>query len=239
MSVRVGVVVAVASATMFFITNHDADQQETLLLQSDTTHAAALASSFLSSQVALLDALAANVTATNGSPTGFLAAARQLAPSPVSAALGKAYLAHFVLFASAGSAYRTGQYVPEAVARATHIAETSTRPGLAVIVGQQGFVDLAAGAPMVPDGNIVLVRVNLTQLITPNVTGSSFPNLRMALYGSTHPATTNLLASETGLPLPPMRGRCCTASRHSRRRRSWRRFTIVNRRIPNTCAKAC
>lgn len=185
---------------MFFVTNHAADQRETLLLQNDTTHAAALASSAFENQVALLDALAATATTSAGSPTGFLAEARQLVHSPLSTALGKAYLAHFVIFASVGPAFRTGQELPEEVALATHVAETSAKPGVAVIMGRQGFVDLAAGAPMVPDGNIVLVRVSLAQFIA-KATGPSFSDLRMALYGSTHPAAANLLASEGGGPV--------------------------------------
>jgi hypothetical protein len=197
-SIGVGAVVALVSVVIFFVTNHANDQRETLLLQNDTSHAAALTSSALGNQVALLDALAATASTTDGSPPGFLTAARQLVHGPVSAALGKAYLAHFVIFASVGPSFQTGQGVPEEISLATHVAEASASPRPAVTVRGQGFLDLSAGAPMVPDGNIVLVELNLGTFIAANVTGPSFANLHIALYRSTHLTADNLLAFEGG-----------------------------------------
>src|SRR5579864_1785844 len=198
----VAVVLTVVSLVAFFLTRHLTGQEEDSLLRNDATQVAALTSLSLADTVSLLEPLAATVTTTGGSPSAFLTEARPLVHAPLSVALAKAYLTHFVVFAAVGPAFRTGQVVSDTLVVATHRAASAPVPGPVVSLPGNGVVDFAVGAPLVPDGNLVSLQQSLGPLMTRVMMGPAFADLRVALYGSAHPTATSLLASSTGGLLP-------------------------------------
>jgi hypothetical protein len=196
---RVMVVMAVASVVAFFVTLHVTDQQEKTLLQRDTAQAGALTSSMFSDNVALLESLSTTVTTTAGSTTAFLAQAQPLVKSPNSIALAKEYLAHFVVFASVGDAFKTGQLFSDAAVAAIHSAARTLRPVPVLTLGGPGVADFAVGPPFVPSGDLIYLQTNVSQFMATRLaTASTFSNLRLALYGSTRPAPSTLIASTGG-----------------------------------------
>jgi hypothetical protein len=201
-SARVAIVLIVVSLVAFLVTRHLTAQDENSLLQSDAGQVAALTSLNLSGAVSLLDPLAADVTATDGSPSAFLADAQPLVHPPLSAALAKAYLTHFVVFAAVGPATRTGHVLGDAIVIATHREASAPSPGPVVSLPGNGIAYFAVGAPLVPDGNLVYIQVSLSPLMTKVMMGPAFADLRVALYGSPHPTEASLLALSSGGLLP-------------------------------------
>ena len=154
---RVAVIVATVSIAAFLVLQVTGSNA-TSDLQSGTTQAAARVSTLLSSPLPVLDALAANVRNTDGSPAEFLAAARALVHEPFSAALAKSYFTLFVFFATLGPDLRFGQQLSDTVALATHRSETAPTPGPLVSLGPDDVARYAAGAPVVPDGMNAISR---------------------------------------------------------------------------------
>ena len=199
---RIIAVIALVSVAAFFVTMHVTNQQEDSLLRSDTAQAAAVTSSMFSNTLSLLESLTTTVTATDGSPAAFLAQAQPLVHKPLSVVLAKEYLAHYVVFASVGGDFRTGQLLNDMVAAALHSADTAPRPVPVLTLGGPGVADFAVGPPFVPSGDLIYLQANVGQFMAANLTTApAFSNLRVALYGSSRPAIANLIAS-TSRELP-------------------------------------
>jgi hypothetical protein len=201
-SARIIAAVAVVSLATFF-TTHITHQQEDSLLRSDTAQAAALTSSMFSNTVTLLESLTTTVTTSGGSTTAFLAQAKPLVRTPMSVVLAKAYLAHYVIFASVGDGFRTGQLLNDEVAARIHRANNPTRPVPLFALGGHGVADFAVIPPFVPSGNLIYLQSDVSHLMASSLTTTpGFSNLRLALFGSVRPAAGNLIASTNhDLPL--------------------------------------
>jgi hypothetical protein len=199
---RIIAVIALVSVAAFFVTMHVTNQQEDSLLQNDTAQAAAVTSSMFSNTLSTLDSLRTTVTATNGSTSAFLAQAQPIVHEPLSVALAKEYLAHYVIFAAVGGTFRTGQLLNDMVAAALHSADTAPRPVPVLTLGGRGVADFAVGPPFVPSGDLIYLQSDVSQFMASHLTTApAFSNLRIALYGSSRPAVANLIAS-TSRELP-------------------------------------
>jgi hypothetical protein len=192
---RVTAVVAVVTVVLFVLAVHSIDQRQRALLQTETEQAAAATSSMLSNVTSVLDSLAATTTASNGSPAVFLTQANALVHAPLSAALVKAYLSRYVVFAAVGPAFRVDQVLASPALTQLHPGGALVDTGTVVHEGDQSTATFAVGPPLVPGGNAIFLQFSVDPFDNSLVGGPAFSDLNAALYGSSHPAPSNLLAA--------------------------------------------
>ncbi len=193
-----GVTIAIAAVIVivFLLSAHDNDQRERTLLQNQTMRAAAVTSSGLSTLTSSLEPLASTVTASNGSTAAFTAQARAVIHSPNSVALLKVYLTRYVVFAAVGDDFRIDQVLGDALAAELHAGGAGVITGPVVSQGDQSTATFGVGSPLVPNGDAILLHVTVNPFATSSLpVGRAFSDLHLALYGSSAPARSNLVAS--------------------------------------------
>ena len=202
LSVSALVVVVAISTLAFFATQHSADQQNTALLQNDTDQGAVLASSILGQLASAIDPIATAVTLSNGSVPVFESEAKALSGSG-GAILARKEGESYVVVGADGTGFTVGEHLTGAVATTVGKATATVTPGTVTRVGDKATVGFAVGSPLVPLGYAIYVQVSLDPFTsTPVTAGKPFANLRVALYGSKHPASDNLFVATTRqLPL--------------------------------------
>ncbi len=205
-SYRTTIVVAVVFLVAFFLATHANDQRESSLLQNETTQAAAVASSSFSNVTSVLDTLAKTTTISNASAQAFTVQAQALVHSPLSVALTKVFLDRYVVFAAVGNAFHVDQVLSVAAVTATRPGGAAVDTGQVVSEGDQSTATFAVGPPLVPRGNAIFLQFTVNPFTATSVAPSrAFSDLQVALYGSDHPARSNLVAatsSELGWPGP-------------------------------------
>lgn len=211
LTVSVVVVLAVVSVVGFVLTKRNTDQQERALLQSNTGQAAAYASEIFSGLAATLNAAAAEVTSTNGSPTAFGEA--EAVPAPLVLLLVKQTGAEYVVAAGSGSGFQPGQTLQGAALSTVVHAGAKYSAGPVTYDGKLSTARFAIGAPTVPAGLVVYEQFSLDPFTaTPVTTGKPFAQLKVALYGAGPVGTNNLLVSTSrSLPLSGSTARASVA----------------------------
>jgi len=203
---RTTIVLAVVFLVVFFLAVHANHQRESALLQNETTQAAAVAAASFSNVTSVLDTLATTTTLSEASPQAFLAQARALVHSPSSVALTKVFLGRYVIFAAVGNAFALDQAVSTTTATATQPGGASIDTGPVVSQGDTSTATFAVGPPLVPRGNAIFLQLSVNPFTAAPVAASrAFSDLQVALYGSDHPARSNLVAAtstELGWPGP-------------------------------------
>jgi hypothetical protein len=194
-SIRVGILIAIVALVVFLISSSANDQREQSLLQHEASQAASVEQSTLSNVLSVLDTLATTTTISDGSPQAFQTEAQQLVHSPVSVALAKAYLSQYVVFAGVGGSFHVGQALNKGVFLGLHPTGTSVTTGPVVGSGNQSTATFAIGPPLVPNGNAIFLQFTVNPLVASILpTGPAQADIRVALYGSTVPARSNLMA---------------------------------------------
>ena len=203
--VAVGITVAVAivAVVAFFLIGRSADQEERALLQNDTGRAALVASTILGQVGGELDTLAPVVNLTGASPAQFAAEAQGLSGGPLSVALVERTGGRYLVTAAVGGAFRPGDELGGAVATALGRAGATFTPTPVTRTRITSTVGFAVGPPLVPAGTAIYMQLSLDPFTaTPVTEGRLFSSLRVALYGSRRPASSNLLVATTRqLPL--------------------------------------
>ena len=197
----IAVVIVVALSTLaFFATKHSADQQSKALLQNDTDQAAVIASSILGNLASVVDPVATAVTLSNGSVQVFEAQAKALGFPVV---LARQVNGRYVVLGAAGQGFSVGQVLTGPAATTVAHANATVTPGPVTRSGDRATVGFAVGPPLVPLGDAIYAQVTLDPFTaTPVTTGKPFAALRVALFGSKHPAPGNLFVATTRqLPL--------------------------------------
>ena len=195
-SYRVMIAIAVVILIVFFVFGYSNRQRERDLLQNETDQAATVATSTLSNVVAVLDTLATTTRVSDGSTQAFVAQAQGLVHSPVSVALVKTFLSRDVVFAAVGTSYRVDQVLSVATVDAIHPGGAAIATGPVVSRGDQSTATFAVGPPLVPSGNAIYLQFTVNPFTSvPAAVSRGFSDLQVALYGSDHPARSNLLAA--------------------------------------------
>jgi len=195
-SYRTTIVLAVVFLVVFFLSADANDQRDSAVLQKQTAQAAAVASSSFSNVTFVLDTLATTTTISDASPQAFMAQAQALVHSPLSVALTKVFLGRYVVFAAVGNAFHVDQAVSTATATATRPGGAAVDTGPVVSLGDQSTATFAVGPPLVPSGNAIFLQYSVNPFTaTPVAVSRAFSDLQVALYGSDHPARSNLVAA--------------------------------------------
>ncbi|HTZ10250.1 MAG TPA: ATP-binding protein [Acidimicrobiales bacterium] len=197
------VIVVAVSIFGFVATRHSNEQQARALLQNDTEQAAALASSILSGVGSSLDSLATAVNLSGGSPTEFESQAKPFAQGGLSVALVDHTASQPTVAAVVGGGLRAGQVLTGPLAEVVRKAGAALAAAPVVRRGDRSTAGFAIGPPLVPAGTALYLAFSVNPFtITPVTAGRPFDNLHVALYGSTRPASSNLLVATTRhLPL--------------------------------------
>ncbi len=111
-------------------------------------------------------------------------------------ALTKVFLDRYVVFASVGSVFHVDQVLSVAAVTATRPGGATVDTGQVVSTGDQSTATFAVGPPLVPSGNAIFLQFTVNPFTATSVAASrAFSDLQVALYGSQHPARSNLLAA--------------------------------------------
>lgn len=183
LSSAVAATLVAVSIIGFVLTLQSADQQERALLQSQANQAATYASSALSAVFSTLDSAAAVVTVTHGSPAAFDQVAE--VPSPLSTVLAKKVGDGYVVTATTGSGFRTGEMLSgEALATVEH-AGSDLKAGPADFNGRRrAVVRFAITPPSGPAGMVIYEQATFDPFtITPIIAGRAFNDLDAVMYG--------------------------------------------------------
>jgi len=197
------VVVVAVSILGFLATRHSNEQQARALLQNDTQQASALASSILSQVGSSLESLATGVSLSKGSPAAFVAQAKAFAQGGLTVALVDRTAEQPTVAAVVGPGLQPGQALTGPVATAVQKAGAALAAAPVVRRGNRSTAVFALGPPLVPADTALYLAFSVNPFTVTQVTaGRAFDNLRVALYGSTKPASSNLLVATTRqLPL--------------------------------------
>lgn len=197
LAAAVAVVIAVVSVVAFFVTRQSARSQDQALLDNDTNQAALLTSTIFSGLGSGLDTLATAVTLTNGSPAAFDSAAAR-SGSPLTVLLAKRTGSGYQVVAVVGSGFTVGQLLGGQVGDTLSAATANLLPTPVVRSGNASTAGFAIGPPLVPAGFAIYEQFSLDPFTaTPVTDGKPFASIRVALYGSKHPAPGNLLVATT------------------------------------------
>jgi signal transduction histidine kinase len=202
-TVAVTLVVAAATVLGFVLTNRSVDNQNQALLKSDTTQAAVYVSSLISSIGAPLDALASNVTLTNGSPTEFDAQAKSYSSGLITVVLARRTTTGFVVAAAAGSGFVPGQAVGPRMAATLAKANENLTPSSAHYNGSTSTFDFAIGPPLVPTGMALFEQLRISPFLAIGASEAApFRALKATVYATRKPTADQLvLANTRSLPL--------------------------------------
>jgi signal transduction histidine kinase len=203
LSLSAMVVVLAISIVAFLLTQHSSQQQERALLQSDTEQGAALAASLLGDLSSSVDNLATVLRVSNGSTAEFAAQAHALGGGPVTVVLARQQGGHYAVADVEGPGFQRGQVLGGPVGAAVSRANATLTLTRVVRRGDASTVGVAVGPPLVPAGDAIFVRLTIDPFTaTPVTAGRPFEKLYIALYGSRHPASSNLFVATTRtLPL--------------------------------------
>ncbi|MHB8329447.1 MAG: sensor histidine kinase [Acidimicrobiales bacterium] len=218
LSIGVAVVIAAVTVAGFAFTKRSADQQDSVLLESNTKQAALYAASAFSGIGSTLDTLATAVALTDGSPSVFAARAKLLAQGHKLLAQGQLalvlahqvplVLAHqvhgaYVADSALGPGFTAGQVLPAPVSATMAEATTELTPAPVVFDGRTSTVGFAVGPPLVPAGMAVYLQFALNPFLpSPATSAKPFASLKVAMYGSATADPAHLLvATSHDLPL--------------------------------------
>lgn len=203
-SILIAAILVFLSVGGYFLLQHSVDQQETALLESNTTDAGATASSAFSGITSGLSAAAAVVKLTNASPSEFdnfvnPPGERSQNPYALIRKVGNRY----VVVTAPGTTFSPGETLTGA-ALATVQRATGTGP-ISGPVTSNGKLSHARFAVKASDGLYIYEQFDIpTHLNITTVIGPAFHNLDVALYGPGPIRTGNLLLATTrSLPLGP------------------------------------
>ena len=189
---------AVVVFVVFYFAGQANDQREHALLEQEAGQAATVVASTLSSQLSVLNTLAATVTTSNGSSQPFLTQAQSLVHSPDSVALAKSYLTRYVVFDAVGDGFRVDQVLDTGPFATIRPGGAVVNAGPVVNDGIESTAIFAVGPPLVPAGDALYLELTVNPFTTMSMTSiPTFPNLELALYGSDHPTRANLFAATT------------------------------------------
>lgn len=200
----IGVVIVLLSIGGYFFLQHSVDQQETALLNSNTTDVAATASSAFGGVITALSSDAAVVTLTKGDPTAYVNFVTQGGAFPgLDNLLVRKDAGRYVVVASAaGTTFKAGEVLTgEALATVQSASGTKVISGPVTSNGKASQARFAA--PVSGGGLWVYEQFTIpTHISIAAAIGSAFSNLNVALYGPGAPEPSNLLiASTKTLPL--------------------------------------
>src|ERR1700722_15654293 len=202
-SLRVAICVAVVTLVVFFVFSSANNGREHTLLQNNASQAASIEQSALANVLSVLNTLATTTTISDGSPQAFQTEAQTLVHGPVSVALAKVYLSEYVVFADVGGAFKVGQALNQGVPSTLHPSGASVVTGPVVSDGGQTTATFAVGPPLVPTGDAIFLEFSVNPYAASILpAGPALSDLRVALYGSTNPARTNLVVATSTDPLP-------------------------------------
>jgi signal transduction histidine kinase len=189
-----GAVLVVISVGGYFVLQHSVDQQETALLQSNTTDAGVTASTAFSGIISSLSGDAAVVRLTNASPTAFVNFVNPpgAKASPLSVNLVQKTGNQYTVIAATGIGLKTGQVLSDG-ALAT-VAEAKPNGVVTGPVDSNGKLSYGRFAIGVPGGYAIYEQFALDpHLSATSGIGHAFGQLNIALYGAGPLRPSNLL----------------------------------------------
>lgn len=201
-ALAIGAVLVLLTVGGYFLLQHSIDQQETALLDSNTTDVGATASSALGGITTGLTSDAAVVKLTNADPNAFLNFVNPSGKSsPLSDVLVHKQGDNYVVVASSSSSFTPGEVLSgPALATVQRATSTGVVSGPVTSNGKLShgrFAVAASGGYYVYEEFTIPVHINLATVI-----GHAFNNLNVALYGPGSLTSSNLLiASTNALPL--------------------------------------
>ena len=195
----IGAIIILLSIGGYFFLQHSVDQQETALLDSNTTDVGATASSIFGNLITGLSNDAAVVNSfTHDDPTAFL---NYVNPSgKTTSGVGDVLIRkegdRYVVIAASGSSFQPGEALSGA-ALATVQKATGTEPVTGPVMSNgktsvARFAVSASGGLYVYEQFSIPVHINIVKQI-----GHAFSNLNVALYGPGPLTTSNLLVTST------------------------------------------
>lgn len=200
----IGVIIVLLSVGGYFFLQHSVDQQETALLNSNTTDAGETASGIFGSIITGISSDAAVVKLTNASPSQFLNFVNPTGKSSTNPTdvLVRKEGGHYVVVAASDATFHPGETLSGA-SQATLRSATGTDV-ISGPVTSNGKASSARFAGPVSSGIYVYEQFTIpTHInIARAIGGAAFNNLNVALYGPGKTESTNLLiASTKNLPL--------------------------------------
>ncbi|HEY1826662.1 MAG TPA: ATP-binding protein [Acidimicrobiales bacterium] len=191
------------SVAGYFFLKHSVDQQETALLQSQTTDAGATASSEFGQVTASVASDATLVRLTGASPSAFEALNPSGSKSPLSVSLIQKTDGHYVVaVAASGSGLAAGQVLSgPALATVAEATESGVTTGPVTSNGKLSygrFATKVVGDLYVYEQFAINPHINVALILG----SSAFSELNVALYGPGGVRPENLLVATTrALPL--------------------------------------
>jgi len=194
-------VLAAVTLTGYVLSERNTAQQEQVLLQSTTNQAAVYASQIFAGLGTSLNSIASLVTSSNGSPAAFVKA--EQSPSPLVNVLVKKAGTSYVVVASSGPKFRSGEILSGAELATVKGSKGKLTAGPVTSSGKQSTARFAIGAPAVPAGYVVYEQFTINVFTsTPVTTGKAFSLINATLYGAGTPSSHNLLISTSStIPL--------------------------------------
>jgi hypothetical protein len=190
----VAAAIVVASVVGFALVRTSVDARQRSLLHSDADQAAALTSSVISNASTAVTLLATSTTTSGAAPDAFTAQA-QAVHRPLSVALAKDFLGHYVVFAAVGRDFSRGLALNPTVVAAV-AANVPSAPGVPKLVpAPPGSVIWSLGPPAVPAGNIVTGELDLATILHGFDRRAPSADLRVSLFAGPRAASSTLIAT--------------------------------------------
>ena len=205
LTVTIAAVIAVVAILGFVLAKHSVNSQNDALLKDEAGQAGEYVSTLASELGSTLEALAPEVTATNANPLAFEAQAQPLTTGPITFVLAHRAGGRFVVAASSGPAFKTGEVVSPQLAAALGAAGSTLTSGPAHYDGTSTTFDLALGPPLVPENTAIYEQISIDPFLAITATQAApFQVLHAAVYASRAPTTERLVLANTRiLPLRP------------------------------------
>ncbi|HLX87535.1 MAG TPA: HAMP domain-containing sensor histidine kinase [Acidimicrobiales bacterium] len=194
--------VTLVTAGGFVLARHSVESQNLALLRDEASQASLYVSSLAGGLGSTLQALAADVSATDASPLAFEFRAERVA-------FGESFLlarrgpAGYTVLASSGPAFTSGQVLSPALSRTLAAAGSSLRPGPVMFGGKTTTLGFALGPPLVPTGTAIYEQITIDPYLAVSASqGKPFEVLHAAVYSSKAAKHSQLvLANTRQLPL--------------------------------------
>lgn len=197
LAAAVAVLVALAAVGGFVLARHSVAGQNQALLRDESAQAGEYVSSLATGLGSTLQALAADVTATDASPLAFEVRAQRLAFG-VTFVLARHTRAGFVVEGAAGSGFSAGQVLDGALGATLARAGASLVPGPVHFDGRVTTLGFALGPPLVPSGTAIYEQVSLDPYLAITASqGKPFRVLNAAVYGSRSARPDQLILANT------------------------------------------
>jgi hypothetical protein len=185
----------VASVVACVVVRASVDARQASLLRGDEEQAAALTSSSISNATELVNLLATSTTGSGASPEAFSAAARTVVHDPLSVALAKNFLGHYLVFAAAGRAFHPGTVLSPTIVAAVTATTQSPPADLHVTRAPGGSLSWSLGPPVVPPGNVVSGDLDMQKILDGFRARSPSADLQLSLYAGAHEEPSTLIAT--------------------------------------------